>query len=1120
MTLPFYARFPHVYGEWVTFVAEDDIWVAPAGGGRARRLTTDHAPASHPRISPDGRHIAWTSRRDGAPEVYVAPFDGGPARRLTWWAHAETQVRRWHGPGEIIALSGTGQPDDRWTWAHAVPLDGGPARTLPHGSVGDVAYGPGGAVLLRTGRMGRNRDAAGWKRYRGGAAGKLWLDPDGGGTFDRVHTGLDGNLEYPQWVGDRIAFLSDHEGTGALYSSHPDGTGLRRHTPLGGAYARHAAGDGTRVVYAAHGELWLLDTLEEGSEPRRLAVTLGGPRTGRRPHHPRAADHLAAAAPDHTGDASLVETRGMLHLLPHGRGPVRALAAEPGVRARLPRLAGGLAVWITDAGGADALAVRPVGPEADGTAPALIGSGELGEVHALALAPDAGTAALATHDGRLLLADLASGAVRELARGPHGPIADPVFSPDSGWLAWSHPGPQPLSQLRLARLADDTVIEATPLRFRDYAPAFTRDGRHLAFLSERSFEPAYDSLVFELSFPVAARPHLLTLAADVPSPLGPVPPGPASGEAGTVRVDPEGLHQRVEPFPVPAGRYSGLRACEDGVVWLSHPVTGFEGTFITLGEPPAPHLTLHRFPLTGEDTAAAEEITSGVSAAEVSGDGRRAVLHTGDALRVVPLTPAAGDEHAPDLSRIRLTVDPAAEWRQMYDEAGRLMRQRFWRADLAGVDYTAQLDRYRPLLDRIGSHDDLVDLLWEVQGELGVSHAYVLPAEPSDPRARSPLAAPGVAVRAGDTIAAVDGHPVDPVTGPAPLLAGTAGRPVQLTVHPADGGPPRHPVVVPLSDEQPLRYHDWVAGRRAEVARLSGGRLGYLHIPDMMTGGTSRTESGGGWAQLHRDLRVETERDGLLLDVRGNRGGHTSQLVVMGAPPGRSQGEAGAAGPGLGVPAAARTAHLPGQRPARPAGLARRRVLRLRRRQGQRGGQAARPRPGDRRPHLGRADRARRPARAGGRHGRHPALVRVLAGGRHRLRRREPRRGPRHRGGAPPAGLGQWRRSATRRGRTAPARRAGGAARVRTAAGPRAGPVASRGTETNAPRRARRWREKPRPTACSARSWPGRCRRPSSARARRRSPSGTSTRRHPPMCWWCRAPTTPTRARWPPPTRG
>ncbi len=183
---------------------------------------------------PDGATVAWTSTRDGAPEVHVAPVDGGPARRLTHWGSIKTQVRGWTADGRVLALSTYGQASLRRTWARAVPLDGGPADTLPYGPVGDVAAGPHTVLLSAT--MGR--EAAAWKRYRGGTAGKLWIDREGDGEFVRLHEDLDGNIEYPLWVGDRIAFLSDHEGTGALYSSLADGSDLRRHTPLGAPPAR------------------------------------------------------------------------------------------------------------------------------------------------------------------------------------------------------------------------------------------------------------------------------------------------------------------------------------------------------------------------------------------------------------------------------------------------------------------------------------------------------------------------------------------------------------------------------------------------------------------------------------------------------------------------------------------------------------------------------------------------------------------------------------------------------------------------------------------------------------------------------------------------------------------
>ncbi|MFI7338051.1 S41 family peptidase [Streptomyces sp. NPDC050085] len=921
-----YLRFPHLYGELVVFTAEDDVWAAPLDGGRAWRVSADNIPVSHPRISPDGTHVAWTSRRDGAPEVHLAPVDGGPAKRLTYWGSWTTTVRGWLPDGRVLATSTQGQASLRRSWARAVPLDGGPAEVLPYGRVGGVAFGPDSRVVLLSAPMGR--EAAWWKRYRGGTAGKLWIasigaeGAEGAREFARLHAGLDGNVEYPMWVGERVAFLSDHEGVGALYSSLADGSALRRHTGLDGFYARHAATDGTRVVYASAGELWVVDDLE-AAEPRRLDVRLGGQRVDLQPRPVDAGHWFGAGSPDHTGRGSAVSVRGAVHWVTHRAGPARALAAEPGVRARLPhtfRVDGEEhVVWVTDAEGDDALEFAPATGAAPGATPRRLGGGRLGRVLGLAVAPDGGRVAVAAHDGRILLVERDSGDVREVDRSEDGHATGLAFSPDSAWLAWSHPGPHGLRQLKLANAADLAVSEATPLRFRDYAPAFTLDGKHLAFLSARSFDPVYDEHSFDLAFVGGARPHLITLAATTPSPFGPQRHGrpfdapenpgaetPDSEGAPATRVDLEGLVDRIVPFPVEAARYSTLRTAKDGVLWLRHPVTGVLGDSRAERGDPEPKTRLERYDLVQQRI---EELGGDADHFEVSGDGKRALLWTGEVLKVVPSDrrPAHDDDSdtniTVDLSRIRQSLDPAAEWRQMYDETGRLMRDNFWRADMNGVDWQGVLDRYRPVLDRVATHDDLVDLLWEVQGELGTSHAYVmprgggsatralgllgadisrhedgswrvdrvLPSETSDPRARSPLAAPGVAVRAGDALVAIGGRPVDPVTGPGPLLVGTADKPVELTVSPAGGGDVRHVVVVPLADEEPLRYHAWVAERRAYVHERSGGRLGYLHVPDMQA---------PGWAQIHRDLSVEVARDGLVVDVRENRGGHTSQLVV------------------------------------------------------------------------------------------------------------------------------------------------------------------------------------------------------------------------------------------------
>ncbi|GIH70159.1 S41 family peptidase [Sphaerimonospora thailandensis] len=904
-------------------MADDDVWLAPVDGGRAWRFTADRVAVAHPRFSSDGTRIAWTSTREGEPEVFSADLEGAESERLTHWGNATTGVRGWTEDGNVLAVTAAGHGSRSRLWAHAVPLDGGPATALPYGRVSEAAVsGPRVATVSAVWR-----EPSQWKRYRGGTAAKIWVDATGDGEFTRLFADNPAQHWSVMWVGERMAFLADTDGDGNLYSCLPDGSDLRRHTTHRGFYARHAASDGSRVVYGFGGDLWLLESLE--AEPYKLDITLGGPRPARarRP----APSRVGGFAPDRTGRASAVEIRGTAHWLTHRDGPAGVLRAEPGVRVRLPRPLGnaGRAVWVSDASGEDALEIGTLetGTLELGTPGGEIrtlGAGQIGRVLDLAAAPDGEHVAVATHDGRLLVVDLDSGNVRELDRTTHGDVQGLTFSPDSAWLAWAHAYQAERCHLKLARVDGGTSIavppiEVTPPRFNDYSPSFTMDGRYLAFLSDRTFDPVYDAHVFDLSFPAGCRPYLVPLKATTPSPFAPSLAGRGwGGEDDAVsdaendgrkaakndgkseappmtEVDADGLAARIVPVPVPAGTYSNLRAAKDGLLWLCHPLGGQLGDGT---EPGAP--VLERYDLAKRKVT---ELDGEFGAFEVSGDGTRLVATGGGGLQ----TRATGEDDEVvtiDLDRVAVTIDPVAEWRQAYHEAGRLMRDHFWRADMNGVDWPGTLDRYAPLVERIGAYSELIDLLWEVQGELATSHAYarpngtardprrrqgllgadlargesgiwrisrILPGESSDHKARSPLLAPGVAVREGDAIVAVGGRPVDPVRGPLALLSGTAGRPVALTVRPGSGGETRRVVVTPIADETQLRYHDWVAGRRVFVREASGGRLGYLHVPDMVA---------TGWAQFHRDLRAEMDFDGLIVDVRDNGGGHVSELVL------------------------------------------------------------------------------------------------------------------------------------------------------------------------------------------------------------------------------------------------
>jgi tricorn protease len=912
-----YLRYPTIRGDRLAFVADDDLWVGTVDGGSAWRLGAERATIRTPKLSPDGGQVAWCSDAAGHPEVWVADLDGGEPRRLTWWGDPATRVLGWRDERTVVAASATGQPFSWQNWAWAVPLDGGQPQRLSFGPISALSETAAGSVVVGTDQTVSG--AASWKRYRGGTAGKVWIDSDGTGRFRRFAADLGGQLEDPQWWDGRVVFLSDHEGWGNVYSLSPDGTDLRRHSDHGDAYARNADGDGSRLVYGCFGDLWILDSLAPDSVPRRLDLRLGSARFGRIRYPLEVADAVTRIAPDRGGRASALDVRGAAVWCTHRDGPARVLSPGGRVRARFTTpLGDDQVVWVTDADGEDALEVAPI----DGGTARRLAGGELRQVVELAASPDGAWVATAGEDGAVRVTEVAGGTTREVDRSTNDIASGLCFSPDSRWLAWAAAGPRSdeagLRQIKLAEISSGAVHEATPLRFHDREPVFTPDGRYLAFLSRRTFDPVYDQLRFDLSFPVATRPYLLRLAAATPGPLAPSTAGrdlpwggpeaeaaPASDGTAEVRVDGNGLASRLVELPVAAGRLADLRAVAGGLVWRLLPVSGElgEGRVDPFGKPV-------KASLQGLDlaTGKVETLAEEADGVEVSADGRTLVVRTDKTLRVQPVDRKQGQDdesrRAPfeiDLERVRITVEPADEWVQMFDEAARLMRRHFWVEDMAGVDWDAVVTRYRPLAERVATRDELHDLIWELHGELATSHAYVWPdsaetpairrmghlgadlrrdddgawrisdlptAEASVPGSHSPLQPIGAEV--GDIVESIDGRPVDPVTGPGPLLVGAGRKVVEVGLR-TPGGERRTEAVTLLADERPLRYHAWVAANRADVRARTDGRVGYLHVPDMMS---------PGWGELNRDLRIETALDGLVCDFRGNRGGHTSELVL------------------------------------------------------------------------------------------------------------------------------------------------------------------------------------------------------------------------------------------------
>ena len=918
-----YYREPTIAGDRIVFVSDDDLWAVGREGGLATRLTAGDGKVGAPRLSPDGQLLAFTADYDGGFEAYVMPAEGGTWRRLTWLGGI-TRTVGWRADGKsVLVISNADQPFPNDFRLHEVPLDGSPSKPLPLGPARALAEEPGGkgrVLGLNTG------DPARWKRYRGGTRGRLLVDREGKGAFEPL---LDspGNLSSPMWIGKRIWFLSDHEGHANLYSCTPTGRSLTRHTDHEGLYARMAATDGQRIVYHLGADLWVHDLASDTSS--KIDVRIASPRTQRTRRYVPAAKYMESASLHPQGHSVAVVTRGGTWTMALWEGAPRRHGETSSERQRMSAWLpdGERFVTVSDADGEERLVVAKASGE--GRPKRL--RADIGRVLDMAVAPaGADRVAVANHRQEVLVVDLATGRAQKVASSPFHRIGGLAWSPDGRWLAFglaeSHSG----SSLKLYDTKDAALHDVTNGDFFDGTPAFDPDGKYLAFLSGRVFDPVYDSHYFDLGFPRGFVPCLVPLAADAADPFAPgrkdakpvVPgggdakPAPTKKGAGNakkkpgpepVRVDLKDIARRVLAFPVPEARYEGLVAVKNRFLFLSVDPTG------SLDDAPA---SAPRAELTAYDLEAGERQVFGerITDVEATADGRHLLLRVGDRLRVLAGTTKpkeASGESEPsrktgwlDLGRLKVEVNPALEWEQMFHEAWRLQRDQFWTADMAGVDWQAVHERYHPLVARVSTRSEFSDLMWEMQGELGTSHCYEMGGEYApgrsypvgrlgadiawdsrlsawritrlpqgdtwSPGGRSPLAAPGLGIQEGDLITAIDGKALDRKTSPAAALVHRARSDVAVTVR-RGAAKPRTVVVRTLGSEHELRYRDWVERNRAYIHKVSKGRVGYVHVPDM---------GPRGFSEFHRYYRGEARRDGLVVDVRYNGGGHVSQLLL------------------------------------------------------------------------------------------------------------------------------------------------------------------------------------------------------------------------------------------------
>jgi len=492
-----YYRHATISGDTIAFVCEDDLWSWTRGDRAARRLTVGSSEISTPRLSPDGTRIAFVSSEEGHPEVSVMDALGSPPTRLTFLGGDRTLLCGWSADGNTLTfVSDAHAPFGNDAAAYDIPATGGVPMPLGLGSMFSLSRSDAGTVI------GRNAtDPARWKRYRGGTAGDLWVDPGNTGTFQRLIT-LAGNLVSPMWVNGRVYFLSDHEGIGNIYSTNPTGGDLQRHTDEREYFVRFPSTDGKRIVYTVAGAIKILDVATGAVETPTILAPSSAPQLARR--FVDADDLLEDFSPSPNGERVALVSRGVVFTMPLWEEAVLQQAGEPGVRARA-------AVWlhdakhiayVTDQPGFERIEVRAI----DGGAPTIITTESFGRVTQLVASPTANLLALANHRHELLLVDIDSKTITALDRSPAARIGDLAFSPDGKYLAYAASVAVPPAQANpdtsVIRVADITTHElhtVTSMLRTDRSPAWDPEGKYLYFISNRDFNPIYDALQFDLA---------------------------------------------------------------------------------------------------------------------------------------------------------------------------------------------------------------------------------------------------------------------------------------------------------------------------------------------------------------------------------------------------------------------------------------------------------------------------------------------------------------------------------------------------------------------------------------------------------------------------------------------
>jgi tricorn protease len=928
-------RFPATNDQAITFSYGGQLYTVAADGGTARRLTDAPGYAIFPRYSSDGAQLAFTAQYDGNTEVYVMPASGGSPKRLTTsatldrddladrmgpnnivfgWRHTAAEVvfrSRWHSFNPFI-----GQ-------LYTVGLEGDVPTQLPVPRGGFVSYSPDDTKIAYNRVF---REFRTWKQYRGGMADDIWIFDLKSGALENITDNPAQDL-FPMWASNgKIYFVSERTPRANLFSYDLATKQTKQLTQFTDFDVKFPSLGGKTIVFEQAGQIWKFDLATEKSSA--VPITIREDFAATRPALTNVAKSLASVSPSPDGQRVTVVARGDVFTVPAKDGPTRNLTQTQGVHERSARWSpdGKWIAYLSDATGEFELYVRP--QDGKGAAIQLTSNNDT-YPFALDWSPDSKKILWADRKQRLRFIDVATKAITTVAENPDAPIQQYSWAPDSQWVTYVKQERGTLAKIMLYGLAAQQTLAVTDGSYDSSRPNFSDDGKWLLFASSRDYRPIYSDTEWNHAYLDMERIYLVALAKDTASPFAPksdevaiakdeekkptdeksdapksTPKKPA---AIVVKVDTDGLSGRVLGLPIAPSNYSSITMIGEKIYYRRAPGGpsggGGGGEGFGGGAATKPVVALY-------DLKTNKETELGnFEGFEITANGKKMLIRSGRDFSLIDL-PSAKVELKPDakldFSGLEVRLDRNAEWTQIFNESWRQMRDFFYAPNMHGVDWPAQRTKYAALLPSVSTRNDLTYLIGEMISELHIGHAYVgggdrieapriktgllgaeisrdaasrayridkiLPGENWQTKTRSPLTELGVNVRAGEYILAVNGQSVRDLANLYTALIGTVGKQVVLRVNaqPTDEGA-RDVTVIPIADEAPLYYEQFVAQNMAYVAQKTGGKIGYLHIPDMGPEGLN---------EFVRRFYPQLNKQGLIIDVRGNGGGNVSPMII------------------------------------------------------------------------------------------------------------------------------------------------------------------------------------------------------------------------------------------------